>query len=295
MFTLVVKITDTLVRLLKKYAVYSFSLVLSAMQIQFALFLYHAFDMRNQVDLRRFLKQEARTVRKLLRRMTFNASDEQIHDLRVGLRRIRTVLQIMKDNHVKHLTGKNRKILRKIWRRLGDARDLDVAVELAQNYQFPVEDIEERRKKANSKMIQKLNDPKIMHLVRAFKKLSRDPSLKKINTENTIQRLKDELIETSKFPDDLHALRITLKKVRYFLEALNKDVEPFKKYQDILGEVNDLKMFLSFHSDETTQTEYAKKINLAHDIVQPSRAYAIDCLNEIERSKHEFFLQHLHV
>lgn len=254
------------------------------MQIQVMLFLYDSRDMRNEVDLRRYLKQDVRTVRELFRKMRGNADDEQTHDLRVGLRRIRIVLLILKDNHQKNLSAKNRKVLRKIWRRLGNARDLDVARKLALSYQLPLEEIEERRHKANTKLIQKLNDPQVMRFARALKELSRDPALKKVNIENTMQRLKNELLETSNFPDDLHALRITLKKVRYFLEALDVDVGPFKKYQDVLGEVNDLRMFVSIHSNDTTKTDYEKKIKLAHDIIQPARAFAIDCLKEAERS-----------
>lgn len=243
--------------------------------------IYDSSRMKTEFDVSGYFKKEVRETKRLLDKISANMNDELKHDLRVSIRRIRSVLNILEDNGQKPLSDKKKKALRKIWRCLGKARDLDIVSSIADQYQVPVPDIKESRKAADRRLLKKLEKPATRRLLKSLKKISKNAFLNQINCYPAIMRLRGEVQETSINQENLHAFRITLKKVRYLLEALNFDIEDFKKYQDVLGELNDLKTFLALNdSFEEIKIIHEQKKKSALEIIQPATVLALDRLTQ---------------
>lgn len=237
--------------------------------------------MKTEFDVSDYLKKEVRETRRLLDKTSFSMNDDLKHDLRVSIRRIRSVLKVLEDSGQKALSDKKKKALRKMWQSLGKARDLDIVSSLADQYQVPVPDIKESRKTADRKLLKKLHKPGTRRLLKSLKKISRNAFLNQINFYPAIMRLREEIQRTSINSENLHVFRITLKKVRYLLEALNVDIEDFKKYQDVLGELNDLRTFLALNdSSEKIKILHEEKKRTAFEIIQPAKVLALARLAE---------------
>ncbi len=209
---------------------------------------------------------------------------EHVHRMRVASRRLRNGLSLFKNC----LPGKKRTAwmdeIRKITGALGKARDLDIQIEaLNQACQRPLDDesrpgynrlllrLKQRRSKAQKKVdktVKKLQSETILKPMR--KHLEKmiagsenvylyTPSLYQRAFTTIHQRLEDFLsyqqhIWDPENIDQLHAMRIAGKHLRYTLEvfapiyqnALDLHIRAMKEIQDLLGEIHDNDVWISW-------------------------------------------------
>jgi len=211
-----------------------------------------------------------------LRRAVIKTSDlDDIHDLRVASRRFRAALELMYPIAPKGSKAELRKSVRKLTRILGGLRNIDEAqIFFLSRVQTDIT--------ADSTLSHKLSDLRAMELKRIEKALKSfdhrnldrmvREMVAEINEETinertgismlayfsdvSIERFMPihQLLAVSTIPEHReprHALRIAIKKLRYFLEiiaaVLDRDytvcLELLKEYQSILGRMNDIAEF----------------------------------------------------
>ena len=201
---------------------------------------------------------------------------EELHDMRVATRRMRAAFEVFSEAFSRKAVKVHLKGLRATGRALGRVRDLDVFMEKAQQYldSVPQEQRsglnplltlwEDERQEDRTKMLEYLDSPDYANFKRKFLKFvttpgagskegpEQDPNQVKlvvpilVYTRLAAVRAYGPLLESATI-DQLHALRIEFKKLRYtlefFSEVLGKEtkrlITDIKKLQDHLGDLND--------------------------------------------------------
>jgi inorganic triphosphatase YgiF len=204
---------------------------------------------------------------------------EALHQMRVGFRRLNAAISLFKPM----LTGRESKSVRADLRwagkQLGPARDLDVLIGNLHNpadvgsYAAELRKAERQRVKAYDKLLKILSSPRFMRVIlqtaawiEAGRWLRRDKrgaraARQRSVTDHAVEELtrrwkpiRKRVKRISRLePDERHALRIRIKRLRYsseFLEGLFKEerakkprrpwLASLKRLQDILGEMNDI-------------------------------------------------------
>lgn len=190
-----------------------------------------------------------------------------LHDVRVACRRGRVFLSEFGDNLPDGPTRKARKRLRKMGRRLGEARELDVSIALACDW--PTEDaaarayvvarLETDRGYAQAKVAEAQEQLATAEIGAAVAKAKDgfEPSTA-CHLRHARDRLRKRLKKlqslyaawwTSRLDEDLHLVRIRLKKFRYSVEvyhrlygrSADKFLHQLEAAQDSLGRWNDLR------------------------------------------------------
>jgi CHAD domain-containing protein len=198
--------------------------------------------MKSGINFQTYFMQEVAQTKSLLKTVRGEHTADDIHDLRVSLRRINTIIQVLKNDHKASIPKEARKFRKKIWRTLSDVRDMDVSILLAKKFLIPKEPILKRREEAETKLMK---------------------SLKKKNAKTFLGEL-DKLAK-KKVLNQVH------------------DVNGFKKYQDALGELMDLQVFLrDHHSSVKAKKEYKLRLKKALAIVSPARTMALRQLDSVE-------------
>jgi CHAD domain-containing protein len=159
----------------------------------------------------------------LLKKASKHPRTKNIHQIRVTMRRLAVVI--------------NSSNLQKLAKALGKERDLDVAIKNAHIYGLRTGKLERAQKKARKKSKRALKAFNPTYLKR--------PPQKNILMSYKImmRKLNRELAGLEKLDLDkkqLHLFRITLKQVRYGLEAVGLFQEKLQKMQDLLGRIHDL-------------------------------------------------------
>lgn len=224
-----------------------------------------------------------------LREAVIRSDDiEDVHQMRVATRRLRSALRDLKplvnkpalDSLVSHLKG--------LADSLGEARDDDVAIVGLASKRDHAEDqavrdgidslIAGRRKRRDEvqpTVVRNISEPMLAGLLASFNGVFLDPSARKITDRvrfddfgrTAIKKSIDEFVDLSKAlanPSDtaaLHRLRIAAKRLRYALEFFGicwgKRLKPYAKQiadmQTFLGELHDADVWieqLSYHREE---------------------------------------------
>jgi CHAD domain-containing protein len=205
----------------------------------------------------------------LFPRVLIRDDPETIHDVRVWSRRLQQILRVL---FPKPATKKSRKLvrmLRRVRRALGDCRNLDVIGELIQEkivaagnpvvrdaWDHLKVHIQDRRQAELLRAREKLSQYDIVDFVnRTQALLSRADSsedLKRTLNENIAQARKDweaavDQARQSPEPEQLHALRIAGKRLRYRLELVAElgensagaQIKALKTIQDQFGQWHD--------------------------------------------------------
>lgn len=208
-----------------------------------------------------YITDQIELLEKHLKSVHSSPTMEKVHKLRVTIRRIRSVL-LLADRDIKSL--------KKLAKNLGQIRDLDVAMVNARKYELDATKlVKQRRKfaKDNDEFLGKKQRKKI------FKGLEDFLLEPKLNLNSFKTKMRHELLAVKgKIKDeDLHSLRITLKKVRYLFEAEGREVAYLKKVQDQLGFVHDLEVLGSyFKNDERIVKAKQRKIVAARKGITPA-------------------------
>ena len=209
---------------------------------------------------------------------------EHIHRMRVASRRLRNAFEHFKDCFPKKKSKTWQEDIRLITKSLGTARDLDIQIErLSQlyvesldpqfkpGYQCLILRLKQRRVKAQNKVektLKKLQEGRALEKIHlGVEKLSVDTEDIYLYTPSLYQRaftainttLEDfmshaEFIQSPENVEELHAMRIAGKKLRYTIElfspiykqAMIPYVQVMKDIQDQLGNIHDDDIWVSW-------------------------------------------------
>ena len=211
-----------------------------------------------------------------LRRAVMKTSDlDDIHDLRVASRRFRAVIELFYPFTPKGLKKELKKNVRALTRVLGGLRNVDEAVLFFQSRITTGISSENRlfRKLAGQrsselkrieKSLEAFNYRKLDRTVRGIVAGLNEDSISERHNVSLMAYFSDvsiglylpihQLLAVATVPEhraSRHALRIAIKKWRYFLETiapiLDREYDPLlemiKEYQSILGKMNDITEF----------------------------------------------------
>lgn len=221
---------------------------------------------------------------------------EELHDMRVATRRMRAAFDLFEQAFDPKVIRRHLKGLRATGRALGAVRDMDVFIEKANLYmedltpegrmglEVLVEAWEGQRETAREAMLVHLDSPDYATFKEKFNKfvqtpgkgirllsdtcpvppLARDAAPVLIYSRFGAVRAYDQLLETATL-EQLHALRIEFKKLRYavefFREILGKEAKSviniLKKMQDHLGDLNDAQVATQLLSEFLARMEFA--------------------------------------
>ncbi len=206
---------------------------------------------------------------------------EAVHQMRVATRRLRAACRALEGHVV--IPADDRDRLRWLARRLGAVRDLDVILELLAGERLPptaraerarltrlIRKLRARRRKAHRRLARALARPRYRRLLAGLDDTAKAPRLAGVE-EAVAARVLAEVGErlagviahapgmTVPVPDaqQLHALRIDFKRLRYALElhaatyGFSYDAERrlAREMQDVLGEIHDRDLLLAWMAE----------------------------------------------
>ena len=223
------------------------------------------------------LRPNLQTLKKSARNILKRQNIEDIHDLRVSSRRIRSVLEAFSDYLPKKKVKTWQKDIEIITKSFGSIRDLDVQLDIIDKIYNSVEDNKIRaglrriRLRINQKRQQKQEDTKILTnsllentsiiemSVWIDEILTREPEqpyfsaelyrlgYKQIQTQLDAFLFYEVFIFDQTRVEELHQMRISAKKLRYALEVFSElynnetdfALEVARKAQEFLGNIHD--------------------------------------------------------
>ena len=264
-------------------------------------------------------------LRRLVPRAVKASDASSIHDARVATRRLKAILDVLKPI----LGGEHRKsfgrVLRKLRRRLGPLRDLDVM--LGHLESFPArhrvgvvwlgERLKARRDELRRSALRQISPPKLLGRLGAWwgvreELVGGQASIDTLLAESLHGQLNAFAEKADALVDDPHALRIAGKAVRYTLEMaiIQRHALPaavtrsFKQMQDALGQWHDyvvlaeriMQLSLDEHLSHHDAATAAAVMEISRTAVQRSsrqlahfRALWLACGQEIVATINEAF------
>jgi CHAD domain-containing protein len=221
---------------------------------------------------------------------------EELHDMRVATRRMRAAFDLFEQAFDPKVIRRHLRGLKATGRALGAVRDMDVFIEKANHYmddlspdqrqglEVLVEAWQAQRESAREAMLAHLDNPDYAAFKRKFNSfvqspgkgirllspecpvppLARDAAPVLIYSRFGAVRAYDQLLENATL-EQLHALRIEFKKLRYavefFREILGKEaksvINVLKTMQDHLGDLNDAQVATQLLSDFLARMEFS--------------------------------------
>ena len=205
-----------------------------------------------------------------------SASMDAVHDLRVAIRRCRSVAAAMEEIDPDPAWPAMRKAARKLFRALGALRDAQVMDEwvkklgpetdpIRAHLQAAFESKEPQLREEALRGVEKFDAKLWKHLARTLRQHSRLVPAGSLAAEclalerfESAKELHAKALRTEK-PKPWHALRIGLKRFRYTVESLLPEQhavwsENLKRVQDLLGEIHDLDVL----SDVVKKSEFVE-------------------------------------
>lgn len=227
---------------------------------------------------------------KLIELLKQDTDDETIHELRVSVRRITPVLDLLialePDAKGKKRLRKHRRVFRTLFKTLSAPRDLEVQVKLAQSlsaqldadeaslsgYIVHLQHEKQRLDAQLTKSIAALFVSESIAFLRQnvhLDEVKKKTLLEQLNTDYALhkQALKDSVKQLKKEAEYFHPTRIQLKKFRYFLElnslitqTEDERLKSLKYIQDHLGDTNDLHIALRLMAEYNTDQALKKQV-----------------------------------
>lgn len=207
---------------------------------------------------------------------------EYVHRMRVASRRLRNALGVFNEYLPGHYADKWRGEMKGITKALGNARDLDIQIQLIKEkkqeilnkklkpgYERLLLRLTQRRTKAQEKVVTTIHSLQENQTLEEMKQLLQEENLEVnqrytpelypiahkaiINTLDTFLSFQED-IQTPNNVDKLHAMRIAGKHFRYtmeifnplYQEALTPFIEIMKEIQDQLGEIHDCDVWITW-------------------------------------------------
>lgn len=200
-----------------------------------------------------------------LARLRAKIIPERVHKTRVSLRRWFSVWSILQEDdwEQEEFAEAVLKPLRKMLKRLGALRDFDVNIEIAEKFgcsKKVMKFLKERRKEAKRKLekfVKKRDVHKLLEKIEPFLSERRKQlgEVTSIASQTPFERFDMHIMEhekavaelagTAKSPEELHQLRLAIKKWRYLLtECLGVTNLDLVASQQLLGEIHDIDRLL---------------------------------------------------
>jgi len=206
---------------------------------------------------------------------------DEVHDLRVAIRRLSQALRHFEFCFSAHSASKIRTRLKKMMHLAGEVRNLDVAMDYLHHWHVRDQDqLEEHRTLAAASLVSALNKwldrgrPARLKEelgLRSLKQASMplEPHAREILSAMAADFFAhgNRAAEPHATPAQLHAFRIAAKKFRYSMELfadpyghiLNARIAQVKDLQSILGAINDCETLLSIISGDSAAARLRKR------------------------------------
>lgn len=183
--------------------------------------------------------------------------EKSLHDLRVALRQFRFLFRLFKKPLSGLATEDLVKRLRGFGRRLGEVRDLDVVLAIADDEGAPAQVMAMIRKKRGAALRRALHDaerstwaslrPDVKRLMVAMGKCKGDDVSLRTYCERQVRRqlrrvLRAAAMATSKDAEVLHAFRVKLRRLRYIGDVAGSQVDA--RYSNLMAQVHDIEQLL---------------------------------------------------
>jgi CHAD domain-containing protein len=246
----------------------------------------------SDIDKRFFLKKFEKiqdNFSQILKNYIKNSNDENIHDIRITIRRLETAHRILPKNIRKKEKITNYiKQAKKLFKLNAEIRDYDIiCAKMASKYKDQTYDLVSTTKKSRIKKLRIANQialeifhtdiPKISgNIIKKSKLYGRYfEVLDKIELDiqkNTIIALGDE-----KKIDELHLLRKDFKKLRYSLELSSNRgktiqiLKNLKEIQDLLGDIHDSDIIIEYLRNLDQNSKYLGIIE--SEVLERSKKY----------------------
>ena len=223
-----------------------------------------------EMDKKLFLKKFEKIIDKFSRTLQDyikNSNDENIHDIRVVVRRLETAYQVLPKSVRKSAKIKNYvKQAKLLFKLNAKIRDFDIiCAKMESKYQDKTHEMVTSLKKSTIEKLQNANELALKIQDLSVPKIPTNIKKSKLNKrylkvldrieldiqKNTIIALADE-----KRIEELHMLRKDFKKLRYSLELIsNKErtsqvLKNLKDIQDTLGHIHDSDIIIDYLSSE---------------------------------------------
>jgi CHAD domain-containing protein len=236
-------------------------------------------ELDKKVFLKKFEKVSKNFYQKLHEYIS-NPNDENIHDIRVSIRRLESAYQILPKNARKQDRVKEYvKQAKKLFKLNAKIRDFDIiCTNMESRYQDKTQDLVLILKNSRSGQIKNANKLalKVSHL--DIPKITKS-SIKKSKLTKRYLKILDEIIldihknsiislgDEGKI-NELHMLRKNFKKLRYTLELASDKkttygiLQNLKNIQDILGEIHDSDIIIDYLKSIDQNSKYSEIITI---------------------------------
>lgn len=223
----------------------------------------------HKYQFRSFLKKEVRSFSAVAAKITKDPSRKSIHQLRVSVRKLQSTVE--------------GKFLKKLNKRLGKIRDLDVLIRNAKSYHLKDKEPKKQRKRLRKEIKERLKSKKFQLLHQKLEKKAAK-TLHQPELTSRAHEIIDEL-KTWDRPlkdDELHSFRKTIKKIHYLLEAIGQNTDVLKELQDHLGRIHDLDVLARYYKKNVNaQNDKKIEIRTTQKQIKPALRWAIRELQEL--------------
>jgi CHAD domain-containing protein len=248
--------------------------------------------------MKKYFRKRNENIRKILSKPKDKINIKDIHKLRVNIKKIKAVLNLLcycdkKFDHKKHY-----KIYGSLFKRAGKIREYQIEEGLIENYRIPHKDeylsiIKGKQEKARKKFNSLLEKDLINHICHCEAKISPHiSSVKKKHLATYLKSKREKLgnaIPSEKLNEGLlHKFRINLKDYFYILQLLKlTERKKDTHYKDI----NDLQELLGrWHDLKTTIDELSKTIK-EHSFAKTEFIRLKKIGKDMEKQKEEILLK----
>jgi CHAD domain-containing protein len=216
---------------------------------------------------------------------------DTVHDLRVAIRRCRSVAAVMEEVDLDPAWPRMRKVARKLFQGLGELRDVQVMEDWVKKFGAEndplrvrllgsLETEEKQLSDSALRVAEKFDEKEWAHLERRLRRRVRLVPAGGLAAEclalerfEEAKELHNRALRTEK-PKPWHALRIGVKRFRYTVEGLLPEhyaawSEQLKRVQDLLGDIHDLdvlaEMLKGLKASESAESARAWQEKVSHE------------------------------